>query len=188
MKLSLKLIELKKIVLRLLKNVKNLLTPGAWRVVLVSPNSISFSSIKPIWKLLAIWSCAFKIESEVLLNLEIPMSFHLKCSFKSIFEKKHKIFPLQSPFLVCRTWCVYWSTPYSKKPILSQKIPACEPVTPMLTLHYNFYPNIWVFSTLPIYRKLIHDNISLELWKPKIFCLVLFWTKYKTVCTYKYLH
>ena len=178
MKLSLKLIELKKIVLRLLKNVKNLLTPGAWRVVLVSPNSISFSSIKPIWKLLAIWSCAFKIESEVLLNLEIPMSFHLKCSFKSIFEKKHKIFPLQSPFLVCRTWCVYWSTPYSKKPILSQKIPACEPVTPMLTLHYNFYPNIWVFSTLPIYRKLIHDNISLELWKPKIFCLVLFWTKY----------
>ena len=27
--------------------------------------------------------------------------------------------------------------------------------------HSNFRHNIWVFANLPIYRKLIHDNISL---------------------------
>ena len=46
----------------------------------------------------------------------------------------------------------------------------------------NFRPNIWVFAKSPIYRKLIHDNISLLYWKPRIYCLV-FWRRYKIVHT-----
>ena len=52
--------------------------------------------------------------------------------------------------------------------------------------HPNFYPNIRGFKNLPIDRKLAHDNISLVFWKPRIFCLVLFWRRYKIVFTFKY--
>ena len=64
--------------------------------------------------------------------------------------------------------------PYSKKPALPRKIPGCAPVTFNLTFHPNFHPNILVFGNLPIYRKLIHDNIRLVFGKAKIFYLVLF--------------
>ena len=74
--------------------------------------------------------------------------------------------------------------PYSKKSVLPRKIPGCVTVTFTLTFHTN----VWVFVNLPIYRKLIHDNISHMFWKPRTFCLVLFWMIYKIVCTYKYLH
>ena len=75
-----------------------------------------------------------------------------------------------------------------KKLVLPQKIPSCAPVISNLTFHPNFHPNILIFVNLPIYRKLIHDNISLVFWKPKPFCLALFWRRYKIVCTYKHLH
>ena len=71
--------------------------------------------------------------------------------------------------------------PYSKKRVLPQKIPGCTPVTFSLTFHPNFHPSILVFANLPIYRKLIHDNISLMFWKRRIFDLVLFWRRFKTL-------
>ena len=40
--------------------------------------------------------------------------------------------------------------------------------------HSYFHPNMWVFINLPIYRKLIHGDISLVFLKPIIFCLALF--------------
>ena len=43
--------------------------------------------------------------------------------------------------------------PYSKKPVLPRKIPGCAPVT------FNLLS--WFLQNLPIYRNLIHDNISL---------------------------
>ena len=69
--------------------------------------------------------------------------------------------------------------PYSKRPILHPKIPGCTPVIFNLTFHPNFHLNILVFANLPIYRKLLHDKMSLLIWKPKIFYLVLFWRIYK---------
>ena len=74
-----------------------------------------------------------------------------------------------------------------KKPVLPQKISGCAPVTFNLILHSNSHPNVWLFANLSIYSKLIHDNISLVFSRPKIFCLVSFWSIYKIVCTYKYL-
>ena len=67
------------------------------------------------------------------------------------------------------------------------KISGCAPVTFNLILHSNSHPNVWLFANLSIYSKLIHDNISLVFSRPKIFCLVSFWSIYKIVCTYKYL-
>ena len=75
-----------------------------------------------------------------------------------------------------------------KKPVLPRKIPGCAPATFNLTFHPDFHPNICVFANLPIYSKLIHDNISLVFWKQKTFCLELFWGRYKIVCPYKHLH
>ena len=43
-----------------------------------------------------------------------------------------------------------------------------------LTFHPNFHTNILGFSNLPIYRKLIYDNISPVFRKPRIFYIVLF--------------
>ena len=57
-----------------------------------------------------------------------------------------------------------------------------------MTFSTNFYPNIWVIANLIIYRKSIHDNISIVYPGQKNFCLALFWRRYKTVCTYKHLH
>ena len=62
---------------------------------------------------------------------------------------------------------------YSKKSVLLQKIPGGAPVTFMLIFHPNFYTNVWLFVNLPIYRKLIHDNITHVLYM-----------RYETVCTY----
>ena len=60
----------------------------------------------------------------------------------------------------------------------ARKILDFAPVTFNLTFHPNCHPNILVYVNLPIYRQLIHDNISLVFWKPTI-VLVLFWRKYK---------
>ena len=46
-------------------------------------------------------------------------------------------------------------------PLFQKICSACAPITLILTFQTNFHPNIWVFPNLPIYKKLIHDNISL---------------------------
>ena len=51
----------------------------------------------------------------------------LKCSFKSILEKKHQNISPWSPSFVCRTWNVYL-TVYSEKPPLPQNVPGCTSV------------------------------------------------------------
>ena len=78
--------------------------------------------------------------------------------------------------------------PYSKKLVMPWKIFGCAPVTFTLAFYPNFLPNIWNFPNLPIDRKLIHGNINLVIWKPRTFCLVLFWMRYNIGCTYKYMH
>ena len=93
-------------------------------------------------------------------------------------EKTKNIFPAE-PFFCMSCKKILSKCPYSKKPVLPQKIPGCAPVTFSLTFHPNFHPNILVFGNLPIYRKLIHDNIRLVFGKAKIFYLVLFWGWYK---------
>ena len=50
---------------------------------------------------------------------------------------------------------------YLSKPVLPRKVPGCVPVTVILTFLRNFHPNIWAFANLPIYKTLIHGNISL---------------------------
>ena len=146
----------------------------------------------------------FKIESEVLLNLDIEklkigksslileksalfvsiheLNSYMKCFFKGALEKKtRKIFPME-PFCMSYMKC-FLKCLYSKKPVLS-----CASVFLILTFHPNFYPNILVFANLPIYKRLMHDNISLVFCKPRIYCLPWFWMRYKIVCAYKYLH
>ena len=49
------------------------------------------------------------------------LNCHLKCSFKSILEKKHQHFYLQRPLFVWPTWNIYrsvtipWNIHYSEK-------------------------------------------------------------------------
>ena len=78
---------------------------------------------------------------------------------------------------------VYWRRNTKIFPVLFS-----APVTFSLTFYPNFHPSILVFANFSIYRKLIHDNISLVFWKPRIFCLALFLMRYQIVCIYKYLH
>ena len=127
----------------------------------------------PFWKYEKI---ALILEKIALFVCIYGLNCHLKCSFKDILEKKHEQFFLRS--LKCLSNCRYF-----KKPILP-----CAPITLVLTFHPNFNPNICTFSNLLIYRKSTHDNISLVFWKSRIYCLVLFWRRYKIVCTYGYLH
>ena len=106
------------------------------------------------------------------------LNSHFKCIFKN--RKTRNFFPAE-PFF-CMSYIKFLSKcPYSKKRVLPQKIPGCTPVTFSLTFHPNFHPSILVFANLPIYRKLIHDNISLMFWKRRIFDLVLFWRRFKTL-------
>ena len=106
------------------------------------------------------------------------LNSHFKCIFKN---RKTRIFFPAEPFF-CMSYIKFLSKcPYSKKRVLPQKIPGCTPVTFSLTFHPNFHPSILVFANLPIYRKLIHDNISLMFWKRRIFDLVLFWRRFKTL-------
>ena len=72
------------------------------------------------------------------------------------WRKKRKFFPAESFFCMSWTKCLS-KGPYSKKPVLPKKIPSCTPETSNLTFHPNFHPNVSV--NLPIYRKLIYDNI-----------------------------
>ena len=50
------------------------------------------------------------------------LSFHLKCSFKSILEKKSRKFFLRDPSFVYRTWNVYRSVPIPRSLFCPQKI------------------------------------------------------------------
>ena len=75
--------------------------------------------------------------------------------FKGSFAEFAEPFFCMS-YMKCLSKC-----PYSKKPFLPRKNSGCAPVTPILAFHPNFYTNTWVFANLPIYRKLIHGNISL---------------------------
>ena len=86
------------------------------------------------------------------------------------------------PFFCVLSMKCLLKCPYSKKPVLSQKMPGCAPVTLILTFHPNFHPNSLVFAFLRIHRKLINDNISLpskhsswwrRLFKTNMFALVL---------------
>ena len=89
-----------------------------------------------------------------------------------------KVFPAAPFFCMSYVKCLSKSL-YSKKPATPRKITGCVHVTLMLTFHSNIHLNISVFAMLLIYRKLIHDSISLMFWKPRIVCLVLFWRTYK---------
>ena len=64
---------------------------------------------------------------------------------------------------MCHPRSVYQSASIPRNLPCPQKIPGCAPVTFNLTFHSKFHPNVWVFANLPIYRKLIHDNINLVL-------------------------
>ena len=52
------------------------------------------------------------------------------------------------------------------------KNPGCAPVTFNLAFHPNFHPNILVFAILPIYRKIIHDNIHVLKTKNLLFSIL----------------
>ena len=110
---------------------------------------------------------------------------HLKCSFKSILEKKHENFFLWSLSFVCRTWSFYQSAPILRNLFCPVRLWHSSCLSILI-----FVPiSTWVFANLPIYRKLIHENIHFVFWKPRIYCLVLFWRRYKIICTYsRYLH
>ena len=70
-----------------------------------------------------------------------------------------KFFP-GNPFFCMSCMKCLSKYPYLKKHGLHRKISGCAPVTFNLTFHPNFHPNILVFANLPIYKKLIHDNIQ----------------------------
>ena len=117
------------------------------------------------------------------------LNSHLKCSFKSIWRKNTKIFPCKALILYV-VHKVFIKVHLDKQETCFQET-CSAPKDSWLRAcnsHPSFHPNIWLFTNLPIYRKSIHDNVSLVFWKPKIFCLVLFWRRFKIVFTYKYLH
>ena len=71
----------------------------------------------------------------------------------------HLCFPAEPFFCMSCMKCLS-KCPYSQKPVLPQKLPGCTPVTFNLTFRPNFHPNILlVFANLPVYKKLIHDDI-----------------------------
>ena len=127
------------------------------------------------------------LEKVTLFVCIYGLNSHSKCSLRVSWWKNTKNFPVQLFFCISNMKCLP-KFPYSKKSVLLQKIPCYTAVTFILIFHPNFKLNIWVYVNLPIYKKLIHGNISLAFWKPRIFCLVIFWMRYKTFCTYKYLH
>ena len=86
------------------------------------------------------------------------LNFHFKCDFKNISEKNKKIFPCGALILYV-VHEVFIEVPLFQETCAGRKIPGCAPVTFSLTFHLNFSPDILVFANLPIYRKLIHDNI-----------------------------
>ena len=100
--------------------------------------------------------------------MHLGIKFSLEMQFEEYLEEKTK-FPPAEPFfcmscMKCLSKCFC-----SKKPVLPRKIFGCAPATFNLTFNPNFHPNIWVFANLPIYSKLIHDNISLVFSKSKNF-------------------
>ena len=116
-------------------------------------------------------------KKNVLFVCIYGLNSHLKCSFKDILEKNfsRKFFSAE-PFVCMSHMECFSKFPYYKKHVLPWKLPDCAPVALIITFHPNFHStNIWVFANLPIYSKLIHDGIR------RIFCLALFWRRYKIV-------
>ena len=98
------------------------------------------------------------LENIALFVCKYGLKSHFKCRFKNILEKNKKIFPCRA-LLLYVVHKVFIKVPLFRE-ILPRKIPGCTPITFNLTFHPNFHPNILVFANLPIYRKLIHDNMS----------------------------
>ena len=126
----------------------------------------------------------FKIEGEVLLNLDIALKKILVLYQQEYLgEKNTKISP-------CRTLLFYVAHDVFIKVSLfqeicsAQKILGCAHVTFSLTFHTN----AWLFVNLSIYWKLIQDNINHKFSIPRIYFLALFWMRYDIFCAYKYLH
>ena len=86
------------------------------------------------------------------VSLILILNAYLRISWR----KTRKFFPAE-PFF-CMS-CMKCLSNALFQEILPRKIPGGAPVTFNLTFHPNFYPNNLVFANLPIYRKLIHDNI-----------------------------
>ena len=55
------------------------------------------------------------------------LNFHLKCTFKSILEKKHQFFALRGLSIVCHTWNVYRIALIPRNLPCHKKIPDCMP-------------------------------------------------------------
>ena len=108
--------------------------------------SCLFLKMTLIWENITLFVCIYWLNS------------HFKCNFKNIFKKNKKFFPAEPFFCMSCVKCLS-KCPYSKKPVLPQKIPVCAPVTFNLTFHPNFHPSVLVFANLPFYRKLIQYNI-----------------------------
>ena len=143
-----------------------------------------FQSSLSLWELQVIrdWLCV-RVIAETYLN-RLLLFLILKSSHRSYsvgkgvlknFTGKHFCWSLFLTNFFCLLCMKCLSKCFcSKKPVLLKKIPGWMPVTLNLTFHLNFHPNIWVFANLPIYSKLIHDNISLVFSKLNIFCLISF--------------
>ena len=111
----------------------------------------------PIFDKIALFKFIYGLNSHLkLISFEISMSV-LRVSWR----KNTFFFPAEPLFCMSYMKCLS-KCPFSKKPVLS-----CVPAT--LTFHANFYSNIWIFANLPIYIKLIHDNISLVFWKSRTY-------------------
>ena len=94
---------------------------------------------------------------------------HLKCSFNIFRRKKKKIFPCRA-LLLYVVHEVFIEVPLFQETCPAPKNSSFRACNFKRNFHPDFHPNIWVFASLPIYRKLIHDIIYLVFGKPRISC------------------
>ena len=66
---------------------------------------------------------ALILEESALFACIYGLIYYSKCTFKSIFDKKHQNFSLWTPSFVCRTWNIYQISPISRILRCPQKIP-----------------------------------------------------------------
>ena len=103
-----------------------------------------------------------------------------------LLEKRQEHFSLRSYSFLGRAYEVFIKVllfqetcPFPKKSWLR----TCN--FQLFILNFFLISGFFEFTHL---QKINWWNISLVFSKPKVFCLVLFWRKYKVVRTYKYLH
>ena len=89
---------------------------------------------------------------------------HLKCSFKSILEKKHQMLSLQGSLFVCHTWKLYWSAPILT--ILPCPVRSAKFLVALLRrlCFFSFYLFIIFFVLLTLYFAI---RYSWQLWNSK---------------------